>query len=221
MIPNFSKAEENYIKSIFHLEQQSGSVTTNELATVMQTKPASVTDMLKKLKARHLLHYKPYASFNLSAEGKKLALNIIRRHRLWEFFLVEKLQFGWDEVHDVAEELEHVGSSKLIDKLDAFLAFPKFDPHGDPIPDANGKMSLQKHINLTILPENKPAEVTAVGGQLPDLLEMLKQKNIHIGTKILIKKKFVFDSSLEIKINNKPVENISEQLAKSLYVKPI
>lgn len=221
MESNFSRSEENYIKQIFHLEQQEGSVSTNELAAVMLTKPASVTDMLKKLKARHLLNYEPYMSFHLTTEGKKIALDIVRRHRLWEYFLVEKLQFGWNEVHEVAEELEHVGSKKLIDKLDAFLGHPKHDPHGDPIPDSNGKMSVHRQINLTDFPVHKPAEVTAVGNQVPELLEMLQQKNIRIGTKLSVKRKFSFDNSVEVKIANMPVFNISEQLAKALYVKAI
>ena len=219
MESNFSRTEENYIKSIFHLEQQEGSVTTNELAAAMKTKPASVTDMLKKLKVRRLLHYEPYMGFHLTTEGKKIALNIVRRHRLWEYFLVEKLQFGWDEVHEVAEELEHVGNKKLIDKLDAFLNFPKHDPHGDPIPDNNGKMSLRLQISLIDLPVHKPAQVTAVGNQVPELLEMLQQKNIRIGTRLAVKKKFIFDNSVEVKIGKQPAVNISEQLAKALFVK--
>src|SRR5215510_1725318 len=131
---NYSTSEENYIKAIFHLEKKDGTVTTNELSAELQTKPASVTDMLKKLRDKKLVHYKAYYGFRLTTEGKKVALLIIRRHRLWEFFLAEKLKFSWDEVHAVAEDLEHVSSKKLIDKLDEFLGFPRYDPHGDPIP---------------------------------------------------------------------------------------
>ncbi len=218
---NFSVAEENYIKAIFHLQQPAGRVTTNELAAALQTKPASVTDMLKKLKARLLLHYKPYQEFYLTEEGNKIALAIVRRHRLWECFLVDKLQFGWDEVHAVAEELEHVGSKKLVDKLDAFLGRPKFDPHGDPIPDSNGKMNVPKQISLPRLAFNTPAEVTAVGSQSSELLELLKHKNIGIGTRLEVKNKFSFDNSLELKIKNHPVITISERLANALFVKTI
>jgi DtxR family Mn-dependent transcriptional regulator len=149
---NFSTTEENYIKAIFHLQHADGNVTTNEVAAELNTKAASVTDMLKKLKQKKILNYEKYKGFRLSGEGKKIALNIVRKHRLWEFFLVEKLDFGWDEVHEMAEELEHLTSTKLIDKLDAFLGFPKFDPHGDPIPDVNGKMTTKKQINLIDLP---------------------------------------------------------------------
>ncbi len=218
---NFSISEENYIKSIYHLQQSDGLVTTNELAGELQTKPASVTDMLKKLKAKKLLHYERYRGFKLSSEGKKIALGIVRKHRLWEYFLVQKLQFGWDEVHAIAEQLEHINSTALIDKLDSFLNFPKFDPHGDPIPDVNGKMEATGHINLTNLELNHTAEVCAVGNQSTELLDLLHHKNIGIGTKLEVKKKFNFDNSIEIKIKNSPAFTISGQLAQSLFVKPL
>ena len=141
---NFSTSEENYLKTIFHLQTKDENVSTNELAEKLQAKPASITDMMKKLKTRKLVNYQPYQGFRLTPEGKKVALSIIRRHRLWEYFLAEKLKFNWDEVHEVAEQLEHVSSKKLIDKLDEYLDFPKFDPHGDPIPDTNGKMETGK-----------------------------------------------------------------------------
>jgi len=216
---NFTSTEENYIKAIYHLQEHTGGVSTNELSASLHTKPATVTDMLKKLKAKSLLDYEPYKNFQLTAEGKKEALIIIRRHRLWEYFLVEKLAFGWNEVHDVAEELEHVGSKKLIDKLDAFLDFPRFDPHGDPIPDANGKMSVMPQVCLTELPANKAAQVVSVGSQASELLEVLSHKNISLGTRLEVKKKFAFDGSIEIKIKNMAPVNISEQLAKVLFVK--
>lgn len=216
---NFSVSEENYIKSIYHLQQIDGMVTTNELAAQLKTKPASVTDMLKKLKTKKLLHYEKYQGFKLSEQGKKLALTIIRKHRLWEFFLVNKLSFGWDQVHDIAEEMEHISSSLLIEKLDAFLHYPKYDPHGDPIPDSNGKMETSKQINLTDLALNKIGEVSAVGSQSSELLELLRHKKIGIGTKIQVVKKFSFDSSIEIKIKNLSPFFISQQLAETLFVK--
>lgn len=221
MIPNLTQAEENYIKNIYHLQQPSGSVTTNDLAAILQTKPASVTDMLKKLKAKKLLQYEPYKEFCVTTYGKKIALSIIRKHRLWEYFLVHKLQFEWDEVHEVAEQLEHVESKKLVEKLDAFLDFPRFDPHGDPIPDSNGKMSVQHEVNLTDLPFNKQAEITSVRNQSTELLELLKHKNINIGTKLEVKKKFDFDNSIEVKMKNISPITISEQLAKALFVKVV
>jgi len=133
------------------------------LPRACKQKPASATDMLKKAKSRKkLLHYEKYRGFHLNNEGKKIALNIIRRHRLWEYFLASKLDFGWNEVHEVAEQLEHISNSKLIDKLDAFLRYPKFDPHGDPIPDNNGKIAVQQLVRLSQMPFNKYAEVISV-----------------------------------------------------------
>jgi DtxR family Mn-dependent transcriptional regulator len=216
---SFSITEENYIKAIFHLQQEDGTVSTNDLAAALQTKPASVTDMLKKLKTKKLLSYERYKGVRLSAEGKKLALAIVRKHRLWEYFLVETLQFGWDEVHEVAEELEHISSKKLVEKLDAFLGYPRFDPHGDPIPDSHGKMIIQPQINLIDVPLNKLAEVSGVGSQSTELLELLKHKSIGIGTKLEVKKKFSFDHSIEIKIRNQQPFTISQQLAQALFVK--
>jgi DtxR family Mn-dependent transcriptional regulator len=215
---NYSTSEENYIKTIFHLQNGQNTVTTNALAEKLNTRPASVTDMMKKLKTKKLLHYQPYQGFRLNTEGKKVALDIIRRHRLWEYFLSEKLKFKWDEVHIIAEELEHVSSKKLIDKLDEFLAFPKFDPHGDPIPDSLGKIENSKQLSLCEWPVNKPAEVCRVINQSAEMLELLQHKKIGIGTKLEIKKKFSFDDSIEIKIKQQPAFSISEQLAKNIFV---
>ena len=215
---NYSTSEENYIKAIFHLQVDHDTVTTNALAERLSTKPASVTDMMKKLKSKKLLHYQPYQGFRLSQEGRKVALDIVRRHRLWEFFLAEKLKFKWDEVHAVAEDLEHVSSKKLIDKLDDFLGNPKFDPHGDPIPDSLGKMEGNQQVSLTQLPVNKSAEVCRVINQSRELLELLQHKKINIGTKLEIKRKFDFDHSMEIKLRQQPSFLISEQLARNIYV---
>lgn len=216
---NFSTSEENYIKAIFHLQQEEGTVTTNELARELKTRPASVTDMMKKLKSKKLLHYEAYQGFRLSNEGKKVALNIIRRHRLWEYFLAEKLKFTWDEVHEVAEDLEHVSNRKLIDKLDEFLGFPRVDPHGDPIPDQEGKIETSRQVCLCDLPLNKLAMVSHVSDQSTEILELLKHKKIGIGTRLEVKKKFDFDQSLEIKTGRQPVFAISDQLAKNIFVK--
>jgi DtxR family Mn-dependent transcriptional regulator len=214
---NFSTSEENYIKAIFHLQEKSGTVTTNALAEKLATKAASVTDMTKKLNAKKLLHYKPYYGFTLSAEGKKAALFIIRRHRLWEYFLSQKLGFEWEEVHSLAEELEHVSSKKLIDRLDEYLGFPLYDPHGDPIPDSKGRVTARNNLPLFQLPRNKPATVCQVTNQSADMLELLKHKNIGIGTRLEIKRYFPFDQSVELKIKRQAV-TISEQVAKNIFV---
>ncbi|MDQ6813202.1 MAG: metal-dependent transcriptional regulator [Bacteroidota bacterium] len=218
---NFSISEENYIKSIYHLQQQGGVVGTNELAAQLQTKPASVTDMLKKLNTKKLLNYERYQGFTLSDDGTRVALCIVRKHRLWEYFLVHKLAFGWDEVHSIAEELEHISSAELIDKLDSYLSHPKFDPHGDPIPDVNGKMEKRKQVNLIDLQLHCEAEVSAVGSQSTELLELLRHKNIGIGTVLKVVKKFSFDNSLEIHVGTLPPCSISQQLAQTLFLKPL
>lgn len=218
MYIKYSTSKENYLKAIFHLQQENKNVTTNALAEALQTKPASVTDMLKKLKEQKLLLYEKYYGVKLTAEGKKVALQIIRKHRLWEYFLVEKLAFGWEEVHEIAEELEHIGSKKLIDRLDDFLGNPRVDPHGDPIPDSNGKIDPIKQIALSEYSLNKPTIVRSIGNQSAEMLELLKHKKILIGSKLEIKNRFGFDMSLEIKVANQSVITISEQLAKNIFV---
>lgn len=214
----YSSSRENYLKAIFHLQEQNGIVTTNALANQLQTRAASVTDMLKKLKTQKLLLYEKYQGFKLSNEGKKVALQIIRKHRLWEFFLVQKLQFGWEEVHEMAEELEHISSKKLIDRLDEFLGFPKADPHGDPIPDSAGKIAVTQQVNILDIPINVPAEVSSISDQSTEMLDLLKHKSISIGTRIEVKRKFAFDNSLEIKIKNQPQVTLSENVAKKVFV---
>src|SRR6476659_1918944 len=174
----YSSSKENYIKAIFHLQEEDGMVTTNALAAELNTRAASVTDMLKKLKAQKLLLYEKYKGSRLSNEGRKVAIQIIRKHRLWELFLVEKLHFGWEEVHEIAEELEHISSRKLIDRLDEFLGFPKTDPHGDPIPDSQGRWTLTRQVDLLNLPVNQVAEVSGIGDQSAEMLELLNHKHI-------------------------------------------
>jgi len=215
----YSASQENYLKAIFHLQTQDGVVSTNELADELQTRAASVTDMLKKLKDQKLLIYEKYKGFKLSSDGRKVAIQIIRKHRLWEYFLVEKLKFGWDEVHEIAEELEHISSKKLIDRLDEYLDFPKADPHGDPIPDSNGKFERVKQVSLLEFPMNQWTEISGVTNQSSEILELLRHKNLAIGTQLEVKKKFSFDNSLEIRIKNQPPVTISMEVAKNIFVK--
>lgn len=215
---NLSASEENYIKSIYHLQHISDKVNTNSLARELNTKAASVTDMLKKLKTKKLIQYEKYYGFRLNEKGTQTALSIIRRHRLWEFFLVTKLGFDWDKVHIIAEELEHVSSTELIKKLDTYLGNPTIDPHGDPIPDVNGKLPVIKQMNLLELPLKKTAVVSSVGNQSVQMLEMLKHYGIGIGSQIKINKAFDFDRSLEIKLPKQAACIISEQVAKNIFV---
>ena len=212
-----SSSKENYIKAIFHL-QEDGIVTTNALAKQLDTRAASVTDMLKKLKTQKLLIYEKYKGFKLSPEGRRLALQIIRKHRLWELFLVKKLRFGWEEVHEMAEELEHISSKKLIDRLDEFLGYPKSDPHGDPIPDSNGKYAIKKQHNLTEMKLNTSGVVSNISDQSPEMLELLRHKGLGLGTRVEIKKRFAFDDSVELKVKNLPAITISGNVAKKVFV---
>ena len=215
---NFTTSEENYIKSIYHLQKGSDIVNTNSLAAEMQTSPASVTDMLKKLQRKKLLQYERYKGFKLNETGKKVALGVVRKHRLWEYFLVEKLGFAWDKVHPIAEELEHISSDELVKRLEQFLGNPSFDPHGDPIPDRNGKVPVIRQLNLSSLPVKQQATVSSVGNQTPQMLEMLRHYHIGIGTPITVIKHFEFDGSLEIKVLKQAACIISEQVAKNVFV---
>lgn len=224
----YSASKENYLKAIFRLQQEEDSVTTNALAEALRTKPASVTDMLKKLKLQKLLQYEKYHGVKLTPEGKKVAVQIIRKHRLWEYFLVEKLQFGWEEVHEIAEELEHISSKKLVDRLEAFLDFPQSDPHGDPIPDINGKIPVLQQLAVSDLPVNSTGIVSGISDQSQSMLELLKHKCIQIGTRLEVKKIFEVDGSIEIKLRSSASANgnaaqgilvtISDHVAKNLLV---
>jgi len=175
--------------------------------------------MLKKLQAKKLLQYERYKGFKLNETGKKVALGVVRKHRLWEYFLVEKLGFAWDKVHPIAEELEHISSDELIKRLEQFLGNPSFDPHGDPIPDRNGKIPVIRQLNLSSMPLKQQATVSSVGNQTPQMLEMLRHYHVGIGTSITVLKHFEFDGSLEIKVLKQPACIISEQVAKNVFVR--
>jgi DtxR family Mn-dependent transcriptional regulator len=214
----YSASKENYLKAIFHLQQEQGLVTTNALAAALRTRPASVTDMLKKLKEQKLLIYERYKGFKLNNEGRKAAVQVVRKHRLWEYFLVKKLQFGWEEVHEIAEELEHISSRALIDRLDAFLGHPVTDPHGDPIPDSQGRLLVRRQVALADWPVNKIVQVSGIASQTTEMLEVLQHNHIRLGTRLEIKKKFPFDDSLEVKVRNRPSVTLSARVAKNVWV---
>jgi DtxR family transcriptional regulator, Mn-dependent transcriptional regulator len=214
----FSASEENYIKSIYSLQGKTEKVNTNSLAVYLNMRAASVTDMLKRLKTKKLLEYKKYYGFRLNDSGNKEALKIIRRHRLWEYFLVTRLGMEWDKVHAIAEELEHVSSNDLIKRLDNFLGQPKIDPHGDPIPDANGKMPVLNQVSLNNLTLKKNGIVSSVSSQTQQMMEMLNHYNISIGSQIKVLKRFGFDGSLQIKILKQPPCIISEQVAQNIFI---
>ncbi len=211
-------AEENYIKAIFHLSDAGQQeVPTNAIAEKLDTTPASVTDMLKKLSHKGLVNYKKYQGVNISATGKTLALKIIRKHRLWETFLVEKLNFTWDEVHDVAEQLEHVQSSLLVERLDRFLGYPETDPHGEPIPTAEGKIMARLKIVLADFEPNQTGKVVAVEDSNPSFLQYLDKIGIAIGASIRIVDIIDFDKSMQISVDNNPKVSVSEQVTNNIY----
>jgi DtxR family Mn-dependent transcriptional regulator len=213
-----SQSEENYIKSIYTLQKKTERVNTNSLATFLDTSAASITDMMKKLKSKKLLEYKRYHGFRLNDEGIRQALKIIRRHRLWEYFLVSKLGMEWEKVHDVAEELEHVSSIDLIEKMDKYLGYPSIDPHGDPIPDEKGVMPVLQQISLKDLDLKHNAIVSSVSNQTPQMMEILNHHGIKIGTPIKVLQSFLFDGSLKVKIARRPDCIISGLAAQNIFV---
>ena len=215
-----SLTEENYLKAIFHLsEAGDGAVLTNDLASRMNTRAATVTDMLRKLAAKNLIEYQKYHGVEITANGRAEALKIIRKHRLWETFLVQKLNFAWDEVHEVAEQLEHIQSPLLIEKLDEFLAFPKADPHGEPIPDKNGKMAEVKQIPLSESQSKKGSTLSSVKNDSPSFLQYLTKIGMKLGSKIFIINKTDFDGSHEVLIDGKKKAFISRDAAENIMVR--
>jgi len=215
-----SFTEENYLKAIFKLSNKtSGGVSTNAIAAELETKASSVSDMIKKLSEKKLVNYKKYHGTTLTKEGQNIAVSIIRNHRLWEVFLVDKLNFKWDEVHDLAEELEHINSPKLTAQLDAFLEFPKYDPHGDPIPDKDGKINRHNDITLADLEPTQKGIVVGVKEHSKNYLKYLESVNLILGTEIIVNEIVDFDRSMSISVNQKESVNISHQASKSLIIK--
>jgi DtxR family Mn-dependent transcriptional regulator len=213
-----SYTEENYLKIIYHLSEVSNPVQTNAIAERIQTKAASVTDMLKKLSDKELVDYVKYQGVTLTENGKLSAINIVRKHRLWEVFLVEKLNFKWDEVHDVAEELEHIKSTLLVERLDEFLGFPKVDPHGDPIPDQYGNFADLSFVKLNKLKINDKGTITGVSEHSSPFLKHLERLGLTLGKKITIADIIDFDGSVELLIEDKQV-NISREVANHILIR--
>ena len=212
-------SEENYLKAILSINLNKKSVaSTNEIANTLNTSAASVTEMVKKLQDKKLVIYEKYKGVNLSSNGRKKAIEILRKHRLWETFLVNKLGFNWSEVHDVAEQLEHIKSKKLTDKLNRFLNYPKFDPHGEPIPTKNGIIPTTNRITLSEMPVNTKGIIMGVSLDNKEFLEYLTKLNISIGTKVYAVDRISFDQSMKIKINN-TIEYISKEIAQNVLIK--
>lgn len=217
-----SFTEENYLKIIYKLSAETESeISTNAIAELTQTKAASVTDMLRKLSEKQLVYYQKYQGVRLTELGEKVALKVIRKHRLWEVFLVEKLKFNWDEVHEIAEQLEHIASEELVQKLDDFLGFPKFDPHGDPIPDAQGRMPKSGYKNLSETQVNQSVVMMGVAQHSVTFLQYLAKIGLQLGVEIYVFEINDFDKSLTIKIEGTKNCFISTEVAKNVLVKAL
>lgn len=211
--------EENYLKAIYKFSRHSSeSVSTNIIAEELDTKASSVTDMIKKLSEKKLVSYQKYKGVKLTDKGRKIAVGVIRKHRLWEYFLVEKLDFKWDEVHDMAEQLEHIQSDELVERLDAFLEHPKYDPHGDPIPDKDGNLDHHKDVTLSDLNAKECGIVVGVKEHSTSYLKYLEQTGLVLGTKVTVNEIVDFDHSMNIQIG-KDTLNISYQACKHLIIK--
>jgi DtxR family transcriptional regulator, Mn-dependent transcriptional regulator len=218
----FTTSEENYLKAIFRLGHgQQKAVLTSEIASNLNTAPASVTDMIKKLSEKDLVSYERYRGVRVTRKGERAALDVIRRHRLWEVFLTDVLNFGWDEVHHLAEELEHVSSDELISRLDRFLGNPKFDPHGDPIPDKNGKIILS---NGRVLFGAEDGSEWLVSGVLDDatpFLQFLNRKGIRPGVRLQVVHTDSFDQSMLVKSEDGKEQYLSGEVAQLITVSPL
>ena len=214
-----SQTHENYLKCIYKIcEKHPQGASTNAIAEGLDTKAATVSDMLKKLAVQKLINYQKYQGVTLTAKGRKTALNIVRNHRLWEVFLVDKLNFSWNEVHEVAEQLEHIKSEELIDRLDIFLGRPKIDPHGDPIPTKSGKIVTSKAKPLHEAGLEDKLVIAGVADHSADFLAYLNEVNLTLGQKIVVKKIVAFDHSMQLTINKKESLFISHQVAKNILV---
>ena len=212
-----SQSEEDYLKALYHLQAESNTVTTNSVADYLKMKLSSVTDMLKKLAEKNYVNYQKYKGTSLSKKGKLVALQIIRKHRLWETFLVDKLNFGWGQVHLIAEQLEHIKSEELIEKLDAFLGNPKYDPHGDPIPNKEGRIEKMNQKLLIELKQNKKGIITGVKRGTATLLSYLDKNKIKLGDAIKVLEIIEFDGTYIVEINKRKV-TFSEKICQNLLL---
>ena len=218
---HLSQAEENYLKAIYQrAEKDNKAVSTNAVAEVLGTSPAAVTDMVRRLHEKGLLDYQKYQGVRISAVGREHAVQIVRKHLLWEVFLVEKLQLDWDKVHEIAEQLEHIQSPILIQRLDEFLGHPTYSPHGKPIPNAQGKVTAKEQVVLTDLDENASASIVAVKDGTPQFLQYLGKRGIYLGAKITVIEKLPFDQSMDISIDRLPKVNISQKVSDNILVIP-
>ena len=212
-----SQSEEDYLKALYHLEMDFNAVSTNSIANFLDMKPSSVTDMLKKLAEKKFINYQKYKGTSLTKKGKLIALYIIRKHRLWETFLVEKLGFGWDQVHTIAEQLEHIKSDELIENLDNFLGNPKYDPHGDPIPSKDGNIEKMNQKILVELKASQKGIITGVKKGTASLLNYLDKEKVKLGDSIKVIEILEFDGTYIVEINKRKL-TFSEKICQNLLL---
>lgn len=218
-----SDTEENYLKALLRItgeQDGAGEAGTNQLAGKLNVRPATATDMLKKLKEKQLVNYEKYGKISLTENGRNLAIAIVRKHRLWETFLFDKLGFSWDEVHDIAEQLEHIKSEKLVERLDRFLEFPQFDPHGDAIPTADGDYVNEARLTLAEARAGSRYTIVAVKDNSPSFLQYVSQIGIGIHSEVTVLQQYEFDHSIALEIDGTKI-NISDKVAQNIYCKPL
>jgi len=217
-----TKNEEDYLKALFNLtvELEGDKVGTNQLADKLGFSPASVNGMLKKLKTKELVSYKKYGKIDLTEDGQSLALGLIRKHRLWETFLYKYMNFTWDEVHVVAEQLEHINSEKLVSELDRFLGFPKTDPHGASIPNGNGEYIVKQKTTLSEIEVNKKCQIVAVKDSSVEFLKYVTKIGLELSSEILVVEKRDFDGSVLIRFNDEEL-SVSAKFCENVFVERI
>ncbi|NRB46367.1 MAG: metal-dependent transcriptional regulator [Saprospiraceae bacterium] len=219
MESSISQTEENYLKAIYKIQERASKpASTNAIAAAMSTSAASVTDMIKRLSEKDLVNYERYRGVTMTKDGQRIATTLIRKHRLWEVFLVEKLDFSWDEVHDIAEQLEHIQSAELIERLDEYLEFPRFDPHGDPIPDADGVFTHRKQVLLGEMSANEVGVIVGVQDHTSDFLQYLDRMELTLGTEIKLLEKYAYDDSVKILLSNDKEIVISKKVSQHLFI---
>lgn len=219
---SISITEENYLKAIFKISEEEGkSVSNKAISEAMATSAASVTDMLKRLRDKQLINYESRKEITLTKSGRTIATTLVRKHRLWEVFLMEKLHFTWDEVHNIAEELEHISSTELVERLDKFLGFPKYDPHGDPIPDAEGNIAERSQIILSDMKINTQAILVGVNEHSSTFLQYLDRLGLSLGTELHLIERFEFDGSVKVKIMGENEMILTDKVTQNLFMKII
>lgn len=217
---SLTKHEEDYLKAIFYLEKEDHLVSTTDLAKALNMKPASVTEMIKRLSSKELIFYQPYQGVRLTEKGKHTAIYLVRKHRLWETFLVKTLNFSWSEVHEIAEQLEHVKNPMLIERLDEFLGFPEIDPHGEPIPDKEGNFPDLKVLPLSKASEKHFYKIIRILEPSQDFQEYLSSISLSLNDIVFLEKRYEYDESVLLKKGEEKIL-ISKKAARNLLVQEV